>query len=107
MLLLCLLLSMEFITKDIFFGDIAFDKREEYDIVYLEGCVFTDIPGEPQLPVKSIHFVLPSGKRIKGVAVKSFDYKWLPGEYFIWPAQQPQILSSNKIPKFISPKSAI
>ncbi|MDI6839590.1 MAG: C25 family cysteine peptidase [bacterium] len=107
--LLGLILSMGELTKDIYFkeSDILFDRVRGYDVIRLEGCDFTNTPSEPQLPVKTVYFLLPNDSKVKEVKVKSADFKWLPGEYNILPAQLPQILSKRAPINFIEPKLSV
>lgn len=73
--------------------DLTFSVSEGYDVVYLQGCEVTNQVGEPQLPVKLVQMVVPSGSEIKEVVVVSSKSEFLPGRYEILPAQPPRILS--------------
>ncbi|MCK4353304.1 T9SS type A sorting domain-containing protein [candidate division WOR-3 bacterium] len=108
-ILLGIILSLQ-VTKNIYFSmpvcqaSLTTTRYGGYDIVKLEGCNFTDIPGEPQLPVKAVYFLLPNDSKVKEVKVNSADFEPLSGKYTIYPAQPPQILSRQEIVKFTEPK---
>lgn len=64
-------------------------------------------PGEPQLPIKCLHFIIPENKKIKNIKVGTTKFKTLSGKYNIFPSQPPQIISISKINKFIEPNKNI
>jgi hypothetical protein len=82
--------------------EISFRNVGEYDLIRIVGCDLTDAVGEPQLPAKLVHVVLPSGARVSGLAVVRVQSQEVPGEFLISPAQNPEILP---IPGFTMKKA--
>ncbi|MGB2805138.1 MAG: C25 family cysteine peptidase [Candidatus Zixiibacteriota bacterium] len=84
--------------------DLTFSQSAGFEVVYLRGCDITSQVGEPQLPVKQVSVLLPSGSQVEEVIVKSGEGELLPGEYQILPAQPPRILSMMQEPiPFVRP----
>ena len=88
--------------------DLAFSQSAGFELVYLKGCDITDQVGEPQLPVKQVSVLLPSGSRVEEVTVFAVEGEMLPGRYRIMPAQPPRILSMMQEPiPFVQPQPRI
>ncbi|MCD6163504.1 MAG: T9SS type A sorting domain-containing protein [candidate division Zixibacteria bacterium] len=73
--------------------EFAFDQNmiqptsDQYgDLLEIEGCDLTGIPGEPFIPSKSGHIVLPFGTKADNIRIISESWIELPGEYNIKPA---------------------
>ncbi|MBI4722138.1 MAG: hypothetical protein HY769_03950 [Candidatus Stahlbacteria bacterium] len=98
-----ILYSILVITKTVSFteSDILFDVVNGYQVPKIKDCNFIPHPGEPQLPVKAVYFLLPEGTRVKEVRLGTLRSITLQGKYNIYPSQPPQIL---EIP---DPKSQI
>ena len=78
--------------------DLIFSQSSGFDVVYLRDGDLTCEVGEPQLPVKQVSVLLPSGSRVEEVIVKSAEGELLSGEYQILPVQPPRILSMMQEP---------
>ncbi|MCK4234463.1 T9SS type A sorting domain-containing protein [candidate division WOR-3 bacterium] len=77
-----------------------FSSAKGYDRVKgIEMSAITD-PGVPELPVKSLNFILPNGKRAKNVEVISIDLIPLSGTYNIYPTQ-PSVPMSAPPPPWV------
>ncbi|MEO0094023.1 MAG: C25 family cysteine peptidase, partial [candidate division WOR-3 bacterium] len=88
-------------------SNLVIEKSDGYDLIALPGCELTDAIGEPQLPVKSLYFVLPQGARVTQVAVINSQSTILDNEYAIAPAQPPAILSKDFPIKRVEPNPVI
>jgi hypothetical protein len=69
----------------------------QYDVVGYGEFSFTQQVGAPQLPEGIVHLALPPGKEIAAIVVKSLESEPLHGEYDLFPAQPPQILSRRNV----------
>ncbi len=88
--------------------DLIFSISEGFDILYLKGCDITNKVGEPQLPVKLVHLVLPPGSKVEKVVVTSAEGEFLIGQYQIFPVQPPRILSLMQQPiPFVQPEPKV
>ena len=91
-----------------------FEKINDFDLVSIpiyqeeKDYGFSREIGKPQLPFRIVHLLLPSGKEISRITIISKESEYLDGEYSIYPAQPPQILSKpeNEI-EFIQPSKEI
>ncbi len=78
------------------------EKVSGYDLIKYDDCEFSQQVGAPLVPVKIIQFALPPEKDIAGISIKNGKSENLEGEYFLFPAQPPRILSDNRV-DFIPP----
>jgi hypothetical protein len=91
-------------------ASLRFAKWDEYDVVKLDGCESTCIPGEPQLPARNVLVLLPPGARVERVDIVGVDTLSLPDGRSIRPAQPPAILShlrGDGMPAFVAPKPSV
>ncbi len=102
------------IAETVYFSEkeLSFSTVKGYEVPKIKSCNFIPAPGEPQLPVKAIYFLLPEGTTVKEVKVTNSEFKWLQGEYNIYPSQPPQILSKipnlkSQIAKFVEPNQKV
>lgn len=84
------------ITKTFVFNksDLSFRQEQGYDIVLLKGCLTTTKFGEPQLPVKVIHFLIPADNKVSNITISSTQTEFA-GEYNIIPAQIPRTIGAD------------
>ncbi len=95
-------------TVDFSVADLVFSTSDGFDVIYLKGCEITDQVGEPQLPVKLLHLILPPGSKVEQVRVAGSESRVLPDNYEVFPAQPPQILSlMDKAISFVQPKAKV
>jgi len=86
-----------------------FSVENAYDRVKgIEMSVVTDT-GAPELPVKSLNFILPNGKKVQGIEVLSLSLVPLSGTYNIYPTQPPRPFGLDSAPyiPFVPPDTAI
>jgi hypothetical protein len=83
-------------------SNLTFDKIAGYDVVQYQDLTMTQEVAAPQLPVKIVHMALPPGKDIAGVSIVKLESEYLDGEYNLFPAQPPQILSRTDV-QFVQP----
>ncbi len=113
-IILVSILGLGEITKSVYFSEkeLSFNAVKGYEVPKIRSCNFIPTPGEPQLPVKAVYFLLPEGTTVKEVKVKGSEFKWLAGEYNVCPSQPPQILSEmpnfkSQITEFVEPKPEV
>ncbi len=80
-------------------SDFIISSEYGYDIISYtgHGGDYTDIPGEPLLPVRYAHIQLPANARVTNVTTSISNEKQLSGVFDIMPTQQPVPVSkANK-----------
>ncbi len=78
-------------------NSLSISDFEGYAKIRLQGCDLTDEIGKPQLPVKTILISIPQFANVEGIRVISTESEEIPGNYLIFPAQPPQILSMESV----------
>ena len=76
--------------------NITFHKNNNYDQIFYKKFDLTTKIGFPQLPYEIIHLNLKNYS-IDSIIVMNVEYEKINGEYNIYPAQQPQILSNQNV----------
>ncbi len=112
---LCLLIFVGFFSLGIAQGpytlsynlsQFKFSVENGYNRVKgLEMATTTDI-GTPELPVKSLNFILPNGQRVENIEVISINLVPLSGIFDIYPTQPPVPLPEPP-PPWVPPDSFI
>jgi hypothetical protein len=51
----------------------VYEGENEYSLLCVPGCSFTDIPGQPQLPVRRVHVGIPLNGRVQARVISSDD----------------------------------
>ncbi len=89
--------------------DLAFSKVNGYDLVEVLGdkCSLIGDPGEPWLPVRDIHILLPIGKAVSEIQADVLDEVELDGEFYIYPAQKPTPVSDPVAEPFVMPMAGV
>ncbi len=64
-------------------------KIDNYYRVKIKGLNNFAAPGEPLLPIKTVKYLIPYGKKIANVSVGWTSKKYLYGTYLVEPAQAP------------------
>lgn len=75
-------------------AQLTFEQHEAYDLVSLDGAVYTTETAYPMLPAVHSRVLLPEGARVIGVETTSGGTVHLPGHYRILPAPRPVRFSS-------------
>ncbi|MBS4016349.1 MAG: T9SS type A sorting domain-containing protein [Candidatus Latescibacteria bacterium] len=113
------LLSMCVFTAQIFAGSftqefsfplssLKTDYQDGYALVTLAGCDLTlQQTGKPILPFANLSVLLPSSAEIIGIEILDAKSVQVPGEYLLYPAQEPRILSDQSTKPFIAPDPLI
>lgn len=83
-------------TIETVFDDLIFTKVDSYDLVTLPDSGFINNIGEPFLPAKTIHIVLPFGMKLINVQIEGFDEVAIEGDYFILPSQPPKEIGKKR-----------
>ncbi len=81
--------------------------ENSFDFLEIPDLAISGKPGEPCLPVKSIHFYVPRGKRIASIIAKPVVSYDLPGAYTILPRQNEIPLGTNEIIQPVMPDPKI
>ncbi|MBU1088121.1 MAG: hypothetical protein KKD05_11480 [Candidatus Omnitrophica bacterium] len=64
-------------------------KINNYHRVKIKGLENFAAPGEPLLPIKTIKYLIPQGKKVSNVTLGWTSKKYVYGTYFVEPAQAP------------------
>ena len=85
--------------------ELAFSVLNGYDVVQMLGdkCSLIGNPGEPWLPVRYIHILLPPNTRATGIAAKVTEEVPINGDYYICPTQKPTQISALEPMPFVEP----
>jgi hypothetical protein len=77
------------IIHDIYFSqdDLILEKEQGFDVVSLRGCPRLRDEGQPNLPVKFVHLVLPPNCAVSGASVTNAVSIILEGKFRILPTQ--------------------
>ncbi|MBC8525917.1 MAG: hypothetical protein H8D22_03450, partial [Candidatus Cloacimonetes bacterium] len=88
--------------------NLKFEEIDEYDLITYKDFELSREIGSPQLPIKIVQLILPQNKEISAITIVVKESEYLDGEYSIYPAQPPQILSSQEDEiEFVQPKEDI
>jgi len=70
-------------------------KKLGYDYVQISDLPLYGNPGEPILPYKNLNILIPQGKKVKELHVKSVEKSVLEGKFNIDYGKTPRPISSN------------
>jgi len=89
-IVLCVLLGAEEITKNIDFGvnDLSFARQSGYDCVSIKETWSNFELDRPNLPVKVVNLVIPQDAEIQGLQFNTNQVE-IPGSYKIVPVEKP------------------
>jgi len=89
--------------------DLAFSEPQGYDLVEIRGdkCGLSGDVGEPWLPVRNVHVLLPPGAKAAGVTATVLAEHPVPGRFRIFPAQLEVPTSATSPPPFVAPKASV
>ncbi|MBI4845429.1 MAG: hypothetical protein HY810_03015 [Candidatus Omnitrophica bacterium] len=73
--------------------EVLINRVNNFDRVSIEGLINSGDPAEPSLPVKTVKFLVPYGKKVTGINVNWTDKKVLEGSYRVEPVPMPIPLS--------------
>jgi hypothetical protein len=73
---------------------VSYSKSDEYDMIRVKGADLTAVPGNPQLPVITKHFLIPQDAAITGIEVLNQIEEEVSGDFEIFPVQKPSILNT-------------
>jgi len=91
--------TLKFNSQDIRFRDIG-----NYRAAVMAGLPLCGNPGDPQLPVRNVSFVLPAGSRIRRARVVSSDERLIAADLLLYPAQTPIPRSQAQAARFQPPR---
>lgn len=67
--------------------EISFAKETDYDVISLQGCLFSTETGKPMLPVQALKYVIPLDKDVVGIKIIQTEETDIVGNYLIMPVQ--------------------
>jgi len=85
-------------------GQFSFEPEREFQRVVAKDFCHDGPPGYPELPVRFLTYILPSGVRADSVSIKACEYK-LIGNHYLYPSQPSVPLDST--PPWVPPDSTI
>jgi hypothetical protein len=85
--------SVSFSTADLEFTQ----ESSGYDVLRMQDCLVTENRGEPELPVKFINLIIPSGMEVDNINI-SQQYQFLEESYFINPSPGSLIIGEDFLP---------
>ncbi len=106
-LMFSVILNAGVVEKTFYFEKPEITSRDGYDFIKLNDCYFTSIPGEPQIPLKSVSLLLAPGEQAISATIKNGELLEIPGDYFVFPAQYPVPISETQYSEFIQPSREI
>jgi hypothetical protein len=68
---------------------VMLSKSDGYDQIEIPGLPNFAAPGQPLLPVKTVKYLIPYGKKVSNISVGFTSKKYLSGRYLVAPAQAP------------------
>ncbi len=71
-----------------------FSNADGFDVITIPGADLTAIPGHPQLPVITKHFLIPLDASVTNIEIIRTEEEVLPGSFNIFPVQKPSIVNS-------------
>ncbi|MBI4646203.1 MAG: hypothetical protein HY738_06290, partial [Bacteroidia bacterium] len=88
-------------------GQISYETKNGYVLLYFDDNFTTEQIGAPQLPVKILKYIIPIDMKVKNVIINNSNVQQLSGLFNIYPAQPPQITDGSPPPDFVEPDTAI
>jgi hypothetical protein len=88
-------------------AQLEFGQHEGYDLVSIEGAVYTTTPAEPMLPAFHVQLLLPPGSDCSKIQTTLSGTVSIPGTYHILPAPRPVRLSKELEAEIPQPKQLI
>jgi hypothetical protein len=69
----------------------VFSRVKDFDVIKIPGADLTAMPGNPQLPVITKHFLIPQNAVVTSIDITYTRETFLPGTFDIFPVQEPSI----------------
>lgn len=91
-------------------SEVSFSQNGAYDVVSLPNTNylhFNGYAGQPQLPIKSVSLLLPSGAKATAVSMAILSNQQITGSYNLYPNQPPTFSNSEEPPAFVEPDPTI
>jgi len=70
-------------------SELTFSTRNGYNVVSFKGRHYTNTVGSPQIPVKTLSFLVPIDQKVSSIVINNTTIQQLSGSYNIYPAQTP------------------
>jgi len=88
-------------------SDLIIQQNGIFDEIKIIDSNFTDEIGNPQLPVKTVSYVLPYNSTVTEITINSVAIQKLSETYYILPAQHTIFLDWSEPPPFVEPNPEI
>jgi len=97
------------ITKTLSFSeqDLNIQPFEDYVLVNLKGTMAYQVAGAPIVPVAIYNVLVPAGAEVTEINVISKQEYTIPGEYNLYPSQEPRPTGYQDEIKFTNPDASI
>jgi hypothetical protein len=70
-------------------SELSFSKKDNYDVISFTDRNYTSKVSEPQLPVKTLSFVIPVDQKVSSITINNKTGQQLSGTYNVMPVQKP------------------
>jgi hypothetical protein len=94
-------------TAEFSSNDLRLSKAGGFDKVELRWGTYSSQPGAPLVPERTVYLLVPPDCEVTGISVRPEETVDLPGEYNLYPAQEPRTLSISTPPAFVPQDAAI
>jgi hypothetical protein len=88
-------------------SQLIFDTLQGYDLVYFEGCGFTDEIGYPMIPTLIYQYLIPLDSKFDSITIINKTKQQISGKYYIFPTQEPIIMDGRPAPDFVYPIDSV
>jgi hypothetical protein len=88
-------------------NDLAFDRKDGYDLIDLKDGEKIGEIGKPDLPLKLVHLLIPNDSEVESLIIITDSYEVVEGEYFIFPVQPDEKTDGMVEKKWVPPDSEI
>jgi len=98
------------IIKEFYFplSSLQVNTLDGYQFVKLQGCdLYLQEIGKPIIPFVSINILIPPSAEITNIEILEADRKEIPGEFLLYPSQEPRPISYQGEKPFIYPDKAV
>jgi len=94
------------ISLRVSFGELKFETEDGYDIVKIDDCGITSLPGEPTLPAKTIIVLLPPDNDVSDIEASPVRQVQVEEELDLYPGQESVPVGMSP-PEFTPPNEEV
>jgi len=70
-------------------SELTFSTKNGYNVVSLKGNQYTNTIGHPEMPVKTLSFLIPIDQKVSSIVINNTTVQQISGNYTIYPVQTP------------------